>query len=114
MVDDRLHALGQLLTWRRHDLAVRGLDRAAGETIQRLMANGDALAHLGYSNQIAVVAVADCSGWHGERVVLVTAIRIGLAQVEREPGGAQDGAAHPQSKRVFSRKHADTQCALAK
>src|SRR5712691_392322 len=103
MVDDRLHALGELLTWRRHDLAVRGLDRAAGETIQRLTANGDALAHLGYSNQVAVVAVADCPGWHGERVVLVAAIRIGLAQVEREAGGAHDGTAYPQRERLFGR-----------
>src|SRR5207248_4675010 len=59
VVDDRLHALGQLFTRRRHDLAVAGLDRPARHAVERLPADLDALAHLGDADQIAVVAVAN-------------------------------------------------------
>ena len=113
MVNDCLHALGQLCPGRWHHLAIGRLDWSSRQTVERLAADLDALAHLGHADQVAVVAVADGSRRHGEIVLLVAAVRVGLADVQGNAGAAQDRTGAGECERVVGRQDTDALRPLA-
>jgi hypothetical protein len=92
VVDERLHRGGQLVARRQRDLAVVGDVGALGQPVERLLDDLHRLVHLGHADRVAVVVVALGADGDLEVEVLVRAVRLGLAQVPRDAGGAQQRA----------------------
>ena len=96
MVDQRLHRGRQLVPRRQRELAVLGDVRSPRQPVERLLDDLHRLVHLRHSAREAVVVVAHGAHRDLELEVLVGAVRVGLAQVPRVAGGAQQWAGHPE------------------
>ncbi len=81
------------------DLLVLDHHGRTGEPLQpldTLLDDLERLTHLLHPDQVTTVGVAAVVGDDVEIVCLVTAVGLGLAQVVREPGGAQNRAGDAQ------------------
>src|SRR5204862_6384886 len=87
VVNQRLHAGGQLVAGRQGDLAVVGYVGALGQAVERLLDDPERLAHLLHAHAVAVVVVAHGADRDVELEVVVRRVRRGLAQVPRLAGG---------------------------
>src|SRR5215207_11327845 len=110
VVDQRLHAVRDLRFRWRGDLAIRGGPRPWPKILQsleRLLTDFDALAHLGHAHQIAVVDIAVLSSWDGEIVGFVAAVRHILAQIPGQSGRTQHWPSHTIGNRRLGVDRAD-------
>ena len=107
VVDQRLHRGRELVPGRQRDLAVLGDVRPLGQAVERLFDDVHRLVDLRHAHGEAVVVVADGADGDLEGEVVVGAVGVGLAQVPRVAGGAQQrtGDAEPQQRVGVERAH---------
>ena len=81
VVDELLHLLEDLLLRGEGALAVDHVDGAAGDSVDGLTQDAQALTHLLDTDEVAVVAVADGADRNLEVVLLVVEVGMGLADI---------------------------------
>ena len=89
------------------DLGVLGHDRPAGQGVQDLLDDPQALAHLGQPDLVAGVDVGAGGRGHVELVLLVAAVGLHLAQVVGQAGGPQHRPGGAKTDQVVQRQVAD-------
>ena len=110
VVDQRLHRGVQLLARRQHDLAVVRDPRLALhllEPVDALLDDPHRLAHLVDAHLVAVEDVASLVDGHVELDLVVGEIRLALAQVPVDAGGAEVRPGLAERDRVLGREGAD-------
>ena len=113
VLNQRFHFRVDLVLRRRHDALVvarPGADRR--NALERLVADLDALAHLGDAREVAIVDVAVRGADHVELVGVVADVRERAAHVVVAAGGARDRAEQSPLAAVFERDHADAARAI--
>ena len=114
MVDQRFHRALHLGPFGRRDLVVVGRHGTVQrlQAVERLVDDMQALAHLLYAHEIAVVAVAVPADGNVEAVILIAVVGLRLAQVPGKAGGAQHRPREAPVQRVLRRDDADIDRAL--
>ena len=113
VMDERFHRPLELGPLGRGDLLILELDRSLGHPIEALGHDLERLAHLGHAHHVAIEAVAVAADRDVEVELLVDLVGLALAQIPREPGGAQHGPGEAQVLRLVGGDHADVDQPLA-
>src|SRR5205085_6678131 len=112
VVDQRLHARGQLVPRRQRDLAVGGDVGSLGQSVKRLLDDLHRLVELGQADAEAVVVVAYRPHRDLEIEVVVARVRVRLAQIPCVTGGSQQRSGNAEPQQLLLRHHADAAQAL--
>src|SRR4029077_20282486 len=82
-------------------------DRAAGQFIDHLPQDSDALAHFLDTHQIAIVTIARAADYHVEIIFVVIEVRMLAPQIVIDPATPQVRAGESVRNRALLRYHTD-------
>src|SRR6187402_889687 len=112
VVDQRFHRLLHLAALGRHDLAVEAGYLALGHFGEALLHDAHGLAHFLDANHEAIIAIALGTDRHLEIHAVIDVVRLRLADIPWNAGGADHRARETPGDRIVPRHEADIDVAL--